>query len=247
LRQTRLGLAFSEPVNEQTLKELSMNETILEVRDVSFRHRLSRHEYSGTILNKVNLSVTRSEILILIGPSGSGKTSLLRLLNRLEDPEEGMILYEGKDIREQRPQDLRRQVVLVAQEPYLIEGTVRENLLIPFDSKTIDDGVEQKGRDVLLSVGLNEDFLDRSVQHLSVGEKQRICIARALMISPKVLLLDEPTSALDPGNREILSRTVRKINGEEQITFIVVTHTYEFARSLGGRQLTMKHGEIFPS
>ncbi len=82
-----------------------MGKAILEVRDVSFRYRLSRNEYSETVLNKVSLTVPEGEILVLIGPSGSGKTTLLRLLNRLEDPEEGVVLYSGNDVEDTLPSE----------------------------------------------------------------------------------------------------------------------------------------------
>jgi putative ABC transport system ATP-binding protein len=221
-----------------------MRKAILEVRDVSFRHRLSKNEYSEAVLNKVSLTVPEGEILVLAGPSGSGKTTLLRLLNRLEDPEEGMILYHGDNIKTLCPQKLRREVSLVRQEPFLVEGTVQDNLLLPLNGRKADSPIDQKIDEILVSVGLSSEVRKRSVLHLSVGEKQRVSIARALMVSPKVILLDEPTSALDPENRKILSDTVRKINETARITFLVVTHIQSFAQSLGGKVLVMKHGEV---
>ena len=223
---------------------MSNKGTLLEIRNVSFRHRLSRHDYSEKVLNNVRLTVQEGEILILLGQSGAGKSTLLRLLNRLEDPQEGEIFFQGMNTREKDPRELRRQISLVLQEPFLIDGTVRDNLKLSLNDRMAMDDADGMMREVLASVGLKASLHSRSIQHLSIGEKQRVCIARTLMISPKLVLLDEPTSALDPENRLILSDTIRQINHSKNITFLVVTHIEEFARSLGGRIVTLKDGEV---
>ncbi len=223
-----------------------MSRPILEVQGVSFRYRISRHEYGEPVLRQADLAVTPGAIHVIIGPSGAGKSTFLRLLNRLEDPTEGVIRFEGVDLAECDPLRLRRDVVLVSQEPYLLEGSVRDNLLLPFEDGDAADNGQEKMETVLRSVGLAVAMLSRSAGELSVGEKQRVSLARALMISPKVMLLDEPTSALDPENRFLLARTLRRINLSDAMTFVVVTHLEDFARALDGRLFQLREGEIAP-
>ncbi len=225
-----------------------MSRPILEVQGVSFRYRIARHEYGAPVLRGANLQVTSGAIQVLIGRSGAGKSTFLRLLNRLEDPTEGVIRFEGVDLAECDPLRLRRDVALVAQEPFLLEGTVRENLMLPFEDDGAGQGPEEEPEEkmaaVLCSVGLDAGMLIRSARGLSVGEKQRVGLARSLMTAPRVMLLDEPTSALDPDNRDLLARTLRRINTSEAMTFVVVTHLEDFARALDGRLFRLRDGEI---
>lgn len=221
-----------------------MNEHVLVLKNVGFSYRLTRTSYSPPVLKQINLTIQRGEILVLVGPSGAGKSSLLRLLNRLEDPTEGTIYLEGTALTDRRPQELRREVALLLQEPFLVDGTVQENLLLPFEG---EKGVPERlhaMEESLDAVGLASDFLCRSVRELSVGERQRACIARLLMTSPRVMLLDEPTSALDRENRCILAQTIRRINSERSMTFVVVTHSRSFAEELSGRIVRIRSGEI---
>ncbi len=225
-----------------------MSRPILEVKGVSFRYRISRHEYGEPVLKRANLEITRGTIQVLVGSSGAGKSTFLRLLNRLEDPTEGVIRFEGVDLAKCDPLRLRREVALVAQEPYLVDGTVRENLMLPFEDAVGGDGLRKKAETkmetVLHSVGLDGGMLARAARGLSVGEKQRVSLARALMTAPKVMLLDEPTSALDPDNRNLLARTIARINSSDAMTFVVVTHLEDFARALDGRLFRLRDGEI---
>ncbi len=221
-----------------------MSRPILTLQGVSFRYRVSRHEYGPPVLKRVDLEITPGAIQVLIGSSGAGKSTFLRLLNRLEEPTEGVIRFDGVDLVECDPLRLRRDVALVAQEPFLVEGTVRENLMLPFEDGDAAGGLGDKMERVLHSVGLTAGMLTRPAGNLSVGEKQRVSLARALMTAPKVMLFDEPTSALDPDNRGLLARTVRRINASEAMTFVVVTHLEDFARELDGRLFRLRDGEI---
>jgi ABC-type multidrug transport system fused ATPase/permease subunit len=127
------------------------------------------------------------------GPSGSGKSTLLRLLNRLADPDSGRVLYEGVDVRERDPLALRREVALVPQLPALIDGSVHDN--VAYGPRLA--GRSFDARACLELAGLDPEFEHRDSAKLSVGEQQRVMLARALALQPQVLLLDEPTSALD--------------------------------------------------
>jgi len=164
----------------------------------------------------------------LAGPSGSGKSTVLRLLNRLADPDSGQVLYERADVRERDPLELRREVSLVPQLPALIDGDVAGNLAY---------GARLAGRDFdakqcLELAGLDEGFAEREAGKLSVGEQQRVMLARALALSPEVLLLDEPTSALDEQARDAVESTLRALRERTSISLVLVTHDLEQARRL---------------
>jgi putative ABC transport system ATP-binding protein len=164
----------------------------------------------------------------LLGPSGSGKSTLLRLLNRLADPDSGRVLYEGRDVREYDPLALRREVSLVPQLPALIDGTVHDN--VAYGPRLA--GRSFDARSCLELAGLDPEFEDRDASKLSVGEQQRVMLARALALEPRVLLLDEPTSALDQAAREAVEGTLRRLRARTAISLVVVTHDIAQARRL---------------
>ena len=224
-----------------------MSPTLLELRHISFRYRLSRNTYSDPVLKGIDLSLGEREVLVLVGPSGAGKSTLLRLCNRLEDPSDGEILLRGVNTADMGPQALRREIALIPQEPFLVEGTVRDNLLLPYDRQGTGKPGDALCREAMASVGLSADLLDRHDEGLSVGEKQRVSIARVLMMSPAIILMDEPTSALDQTNWEILARTILRINEKRGIAFVVVTHLGQFVESIHGRQVVLSQGEIINS
>ena len=139
------------------------------------------------------------------GPSGSGKSTLLRLLNRLADPDAGVVRYRGRDVREYDPLALRREVCLVPQLPALLEGTVADNVALRRAARR--PRCRRRAR-CSSCAGLDASFADRDASQLSVGEQQRVMLARALALEPAVLLLDEPTSALDEAARDAVERTL---------------------------------------
>jgi putative ABC transport system ATP-binding protein len=162
------------------------------------------------------------------GPSGSGKSTLLRLLNRLADPEPGRVLYRDEDVRKRDPLELRREVCLVPQLPALLEGTVADNLHFAASCA----GREPELARLLELAGLEASFADRDASKLSVGEQQRVMLARALAVEPRVLLLDEPTSALDADAREAVEATMRDLRERLEISTVLVTHDLEQARRM---------------
>ena len=155
----------------------------------------------------------------LLGPSGSGKSSLLRLLNRLSDPEFGSILFKGEDVRKIDVLELRRRAVLVPQLPALLPGTVAENV-------RYGPALRDRSADVntcLGRAGLARTYADRDAAKLSVGEQQRVMLARALALEPEVLLLDEPTAALDEAARDGVERTLEEL-ARTGVAMVLVTH-----------------------
>lgn len=171
----------------------------------------------------------------IVGPSGVGKSTLLRLLNRLADPDRGEISYRGRPINAYEPLALRRKVSLVPQLPALLEGTVESNLRYAADLAGEPLDVEE----TLRRAGLDPSFAGRDVAKLSVGEQQRAMLARALAQRPAVLLLDEPTSALDHATRDAVEATLARLRNESNLSLVLVTHDPEQARRLGDRVLEM--------
>jgi len=176
----------------------------------------------------------------LLGPSGSGKSTMLRLLNRLADPDSGRVVYQGKDVRDYDPLALRREVSLVPQLPALIEGTVHDN--VAYGPRLA--GRSFDARSCLELAGLDPAFEDRDASKLSVGEQQRVMLARALALQPRVLLLDEPTSALDQAAREAVEGTLRRLQARTAISLIVVTHDIAQARRLADYVVRIDAGRV---
>jgi ABC-type proline/glycine betaine transport system ATPase subunit len=172
------------------------------------------------------------------GPSGSGKSTLLRLLNRLVDADAGTVLFDGADVRGRDVLELRREVCLVPQLPAPREGTVREN---------VELGPRLAGREAdvpraLELAGLDASFAPRDASRLSVGEQQRVMLARALALEPRVLLLDEPTSALDPEARDAVEATLLDLRRRLGLSYVLVTHDDAQARRLADTVLRLEAG-----
>lgn len=183
------------------------------------------------ILKNICLKANSSQITAIIGPSGGGKSSLIRLINRMSDPTSGSIFLDGTDILKINPIDLRRQVAMVLQKPFMFEGTVQSNLLLPFsfsNSKVISDK-DNRVVSAMELTHLSPALLERNARSLSLGEQQRVNIARSLITSPRVLLLDEPTSALDRPTADGLAATVREICQNSKMAVILVTHDLRLA------------------
>jgi putative ABC transport system ATP-binding protein len=176
----------------------------------------------------------------VVGPSGSGKSTLLRLLNRLADPDSGRVVYEGTDVRERDPLELRREVSLVPQLPALIDGTVHDN--VAYGPRLAGHSFD--ARSCLELAGLDPAFEDRDSSKLSVGEQQRVMLARALALEPRVLLLDEPTSALDESARDAVEATLRGLRARTAISTVVVTHDMAQARRLAHYVVRIENGRV---
>ncbi len=198
-----------------------------------------------------DVTLTRGEALVLdrfsarigdgataiVGPSGVGKSSLLRLLNRLADPDSGRISYRGTPLAELDVLALRREVMLVPQLPALISGTVGDNL----DYAQRLSGVERIDREgALRSAGLDPSFADRDSGRLSVGEQQRVMLARALALKPAVLLLDEPTSALDARATAAVEEALQRLRRQGGLSIVLVTHDPRQAQRLASARIELE-------
>lgn len=202
---------------------------------------LSRSINGKIILADISFEVRAGELLAIVGPSGAGKSSLLRLINRLDEPTSGTVLLEGKDYRQIHTRELRRQIGMVMQRPFLFPGTVSENLRFGPKQQGIELTESQIGN-LLAQVGM-QVYAAESVAHLSGGEAQRVCFARALANNPKVLLLDEPTSALDESAKADVEAVIRRI-ADQGITSVLVTHDVQQARRLATRVAQLQAAKL---
>ncbi|MGZ4975133.1 MAG: ABC transporter ATP-binding protein, partial [Limisphaerales bacterium] len=185
--------------------------------DISFENvKFSYEQTSRPILNGVTLNVRQGEIVALVGPSGAGKTTLLALLMRFYDPQEGRVILDGHDIRDLKQKSLRRNIGVVLQDPLLFNDTVRNNIAYAKPQATIAQ-IEHAAQlaNAHLFVSQSPDGYDTIVgergSRLSVGERQRITIARALIKDPSILLLDEATSALDEESEELVQDALERL------------------------------------
>jgi polar amino acid transport system ATP-binding protein len=199
------------------------------------------------VLKGIDIEIKKGEVVVVIGPSGSGKSTFLRCLNLLEEPSGGEIVFEDIAITEKGTDinKLRQKMGMVFQQFNLFPNmTVLDNItLAPKKLKGMSKGeAEAVAYKLLKRIGL-EDKAKSYPAQLSGGQKQRIAIARALAMSPDVMLFDEPTSALDPEMvGEVLD--VMKELASEGMTMIVVTHEMGFAREVGDRVIFMDEGKI---
>jgi putative ABC transport system ATP-binding protein len=178
----------------------------------------------------------------IFGPSGAGKSTLIRLLNRLDEPTEGIVYLEGEDYRNIPPRTLRRRLGMVMQQPHLFPGTVAENLRFgpQANGETLDDDAIAH---LLQGVDL-DGFAERDVSKLSGGEAQRVNLARTLANQPDVLLLDEPTSSLDSNARREVEETIFSVLDAQQVTCILVSHDRDQVRRMAERVLVLEAGEL---
>ncbi|MEI5994654.1 amino acid ABC transporter ATP-binding protein [Candidatus Enterococcus mansonii] len=201
----------------------------------------------NTVLKGIDLDVKAGEVVVIIGPSGSGKSTFLRCLNLLEQPTDGTIEFEGKNLldKETNIDALRQKMGMVFQNFNLFpHKTVLDNLTIsPIKvKKEAADVAKEKALSLLEQVGLKEKATSYP-SSLSGGQQQRVAIARALAMNPDVMLFDEPTSALDPEMvGEVLA--VMKALAVEGMTMVVVTHEMGFAREVADRVIFMDAGII---
>lgn len=206
---------------------------------------LSASVGSQYLLKDISFEIAKTELICLIGASGAGKTSLLRLLNRLSEPSAGTIYLEGQDYRSIPVIQLRQQIVLVQQESKLLGMTVKEALAYPLSLRGLEKPqIQQRILYWSDQLHIPQEWLERTEVQLSVGQRQTVAIARALVTQPKILLLDEPTSALDAGRASQLLQVLSNLAAAGETTIVMVNHQLELAQVFCQRLLYLENGQL---
>ena len=201
--------------------------------------------YEGrTVLSVDGLELRQGEIFGLVGPSGAGKSTLLRLMNFLEPPTNGMIIFDGQHIDPARPVPLmlKRKVTTVFQRPALLDRSVIENVAYGLKIRRVSNWWERT-LEALMQVGL-EHLAHSRTRTLSGGEIQRVALARALVLQPEVLLLDEPTANLDPYNVALIEDIISSSHMAQSMTVVMVTHNIFQAQRMAQRVGLLLEGEL---
>ena len=224
-----------------------MSMALVEVRGVSKSFRTGDHKVR--VLDEVHLSVAAQESVAIVGPSGSGKSTLLNLLGTLDQPDQGTIVIDGKNLAMMAGDELAKfrnlNIGFVFQSHHLLPHlTVLENVLVPVLAQASEVGEEilLRATQLLQRVGL-ADREKHLPGRLSGGERQRVAVVRALINQPRLILADEPTGALDRVAAAEVGRLLLELNREHGITLIVATHSEELASRLD-RVLSMDNGTL---
>jgi osmoprotectant transport system ATP-binding protein len=217
---------------------------VIDLLDVS-----KRYGRDGTpwAVRQVSLTVDDGELVALLGESGTGKTTLLKMVNRLIDPDHGRVRVAGRDIHAEDPVALRRTIGYVIQQAGLLpHHSVADNVaMVPRLLRWSRSDIDRRVAELLDLVGLPPaEYRDRFPDQLSGGQRQRVGVARALAARPNVLLLDEPFGALDPITRVGLRAELARIHRELHLTTILVTHDMVEALTLADRVVVMCAGEV---
>ena len=214
---------------------------MIEYKNVALRYK------EKNVLKDVNLRIEDGEFMVLVGPSGSGKTTMMKMINQLIEPTDGNIYLNQKRIKDHHQRELRLETGYVLQQIALFPNlTVAENIaLIPEMKGWKKEQIQEKSKELLEKVGLSfEDYANRYSKELSGGEQQRVGIVRAIIATPKILLMDEPFSALDAISRKQLQDLTKQLHQEFKMTTLFVTHDTDEAVKLADRIAVLKDGEI---
>ena len=204
------------------------------------------------VVDDVSFSIRRGETLGLVGESGSGKSTVARMLLRLVEPTFGEVRYQGRDLLDAGPRQmrgLRRRMQIVFQDPYAALNPrmrVREILAEPFaiHRESPVEGLERRLTEMLRTVGMDESALERFPHEFSGGQRQRINIARALALRPEFLVLDEPVSALDVSVGAQVVNLLRELQREYGLTYLFISHSMPLVRYLCDRVAVMQQGKL---
>jgi len=195
------------------------------------------------ILNINELAIEACKITCIVGESGSGKTTLLKLLNHLVNYEQGQIKYKEEDLKELDAISLRREVILVPQTPVIFPGTLRDNLQVGLQFSKKKPAPDQVLFEEIHRLGLYKQ-LDDQTNTFSGGEKQRLALARVILMDPEVLLLDEPTSSLDDNTVDkVIGRILDHVKSRQK-TLVMVTHSKQLAKMTGEKIITLEKGLV---
>ncbi len=195
------------------------------------------------ILNIPLLNIKENAVTSIVGESGSGKTTLLKLLNKMITQDSGDIFYKNTSLNEIDSVDLRREVVMLPQTPTIYDGTIKDNLLIGLKFSKKPMATDEELTKVLQTVKLQKD-INQDAQNLSGGEKQRLALARVILLNPSVLLLDEPSSALDDETENFIITAVVNFTRSTNKTLIMVTHSKNIAKNFSDEIINISKGSI---
>ncbi len=215
---------------------------------------LNVHNHHSQILKNINLDIPRNKITVVLGPSGCGKTTLLKCLNRLTDlyndlTIDGDIFFDDDNILKAKKNHnhIRQKMGLLSQRPYPLPMSIYNNISYGLKIRSIKNKhvIKDKVQKHLEEVGLWNEVKDRlhtKADHLSIGQQQRLCLARGLAVNPEIILADEPTSALDPVSSKIIESQFLAL--KNKYTLVVVTHILRQAKRLADNVVFMYYGEI---
>jgi putative ABC transport system ATP-binding protein len=194
------------------------------------------------ILKNIYLEVNHRDFISVVGPSGSGKSTFFRLCSQLVSPTNGNIFYKNIPYTKYGPIEWRRKIAYCFQTPSLFGDTVMDNLKFPFfiRNKKLDLSMI---KELLKNFKMSSEYLSRSIDNLSGGEKQRIALIRALIFNPEILLLDEVTSALDEKNTLIVEDVIKSLN-DSGTTILWITHNSEQSKKYANKILSIENGKF---
>ena len=221
---------------------MNTDSCIIEFSNITFAYPGGKN-----LFEDLSLKIKAGDYYFIRGPSGSGKSTFLRLINRLEEPTGGRLLFYGKELTSYDPALLRRSILYIQQTPMSVSLTVRQNLLLAFSFKNNrnleppDDDVLRTHLDNLL---LNDIPLEANAQTLSIGQLQRLCFIRGLILNPKVLMLDEPSSALDEESGRIVEETAERLCTDSGLTVLMVSHRPFTPKQVKCRVLQISNGHM---
>lgn len=215
----------------------------LQIKNLSFAYKKDLK-----ILDDISISLEQGNILGILGPNGTGKTTFIKCINRIHEPLEGQIIFEDKDLRVLRHEDVAKVIAYVPQyintsfSMSVVDAVMMGRL--PYAKHSYSENDKKIIFDVIKNMELT-DFAFRNIRELSGGERQRVFVARALAQNPKMIILDEPTSSLDLHNQLFILRTIEKVAKENNITIIMTIHDLNLAAMFCDKILMLKDKKIF--
>lgn len=218
-----------------------LSQSILRLEKVSLQATIG----ADYLVRDISFEIKAGEKVAIIGTSGAGKTSLLRLLNRLTTPQQGKIYFQNALADKFTAIELRRRIILVSQEPKLLGMKAIDALGYPLRLQRLSEAEISQRIDTWSDLlGIAQEWLLKTELQLSLGQRQLIAIARALVMSPEILLLDEPTSALDLGTTTRVLRVLTELNQSQNLTIVTVSHQLKSIENFCDRILYLNRGKL---